>query len=420
MHVRRTRAQRESGNGARNVAPGMNLSAGWVRALIWLALIISAAAGIETGWYRYAELVVEARGDYAAALAQHHISQHAFVLYFLVSESLVAVAFAATGLFIALRGRTTAMAAFAAIAMMLYGVTIPPPMHALIVNAPALPTWLLAERSIGLGLFVVFLYVFPDGRFNTWFVRVLTVLVLGWTLTWPFVPAGDPYHFPHPWPFIAIAAIFASGVAVQLYWFTQERSTVERQQTKWVVYAVTASVVGDFVTHLPWQLWPLHRGSDLVVLIVHQPFFVAFQIAVPLAIGFSVLYFHLWDIDVIVSRTVLYAALTTAAAILWEAVNLTTGKLITEAMGPQASAYAGGTATVVTGFFLKPMYEAFKRRVDERLTPQTLDLSDEFPELAPDVRHRLTAKHVINALVRHVPPLFDVAGSAVFVFENER
>lgn len=394
----------------------MRISPALARAIVVVVFLISAAAGIETGWYRYVELAAEARGDYAVPLLHYHIGQQAFVLYFLLTEGLVAAAFALTGLFIALRGPKTPMALFTAAALMLYGVTIPPPMHALIVNAPALPSWLLFERSIGLGLFVVFLYVFPDGRFNSWGIRALTVAVLGWTLLWAIVPSTNPYHFRHPWPFIAIALLFASGVAVQMYWYHRVRTPLERQQTKWVVYAVAASVVGDFVTHLPWEFFHLHRGPDLIVLLVHQPFFVAFQLAVPLAVGFSVLYFHLWEIDVIVSRTVLYAAVTTAAAIVWEAVNLTAGKLIAEMMGPQASAYAGGTATVITGFFLKPMYEGFKRAVDKRLTPQTLDLSDEFPELAPDVRHRLTVRHVVDALTQHVPPLFDVTDGAVYLF----
>jgi hypothetical protein len=393
----------------------MRISTGLARTLVVVVFLVSAAAGIETAWYRYVELAAEASGAYAVPLAQHHLSPRFFVAYFLVSEGLVAAAFAATGLFIALRGPRTVMALLAASALMLYGVTIPPPMHALIVNAPALPMWLLVERSIGIGLFIVFLYVFPDGRFDSWIVRGLAVAVLAWTFAWPFVPGSNPYHFTHPWPFIAIAALFASAVAVQFYWYYRARGTLERQQTKWIVYAVTASVAGDFITHLPWQIFHLQRGADLVVLLVHQPFFVAFQLAVPIAIGFSVLYFHLWEIDVIVSRTVLYAALTTAAAIVWEAVNLTAGKLIAEAMGPQASAYAGGTATVVTGFFLKPMYEALKRHIDRRLTPQTLDLSDEFPELAPDVRHRITVAHVVDALANHVSPLFDVDGSAVYL-----
>lgn len=383
-----------------------------------MVFVISVVAGIQTGQYRYSELTLTAFTSYAVPLETHGISQHAFTLYFLISEALIAATFLLTGIFIALRGPKTPMAVFAAIALMLYGITIPPPMHALVVNAPQLATWVMFERSIGFGLFIVFLYVFPDGQFSTWTVRVLSAAVLIWTALWPFVPAANPYQLPHPWPFVLIAATFASAVAVQLYWFYRVRSPLERQQTKWVVYAVTASVVGDFLTHLPWQIHDLPRGTDLDLLLIHQPFFVAFQLVVPLSIGISVLYYHLWEIDFVVSRTVLYAMITTAAAILWEAVNLTSAKLIEKVMGPQASALAGGTATVITGFFLKPMYEGFKKAVDKRLTPPTLDLSDEFPEFEPDVRSRLTVPHVVTALVEHAPALFDVTDSAVYLYRD--
>ena len=397
----------------------MRLSPGTSRLLVGIVFVVSAAAGIQTGLYRYNELTLMAFTSYAIPLVEHGITQHAFALYFLISEALIAATFALTGLFIALRGPKTPMAVFAAIALMLYGVTIPPPMHALVVNAPQLAPWVMLERSLGFGLFIVFLYVFPDGRpFSAWTVRVMSAVVLLWTLMWPFVPGANPYRLSHPWPFVLIAAAFASAVAVQLYWFYRVRSPLERQQSKWVVYAVTASVVGDFLTHLPWQIMNLPRGTDLDILLIHQPFFVAFQLAVPLAIGFSVLYYHLWEIDFVVSRTVLYALITTAAAVLWEAINITSAKLIEKAMGPQSSAFAGGTATVVTGFFLRPMYENFKKRVDKHLTPATLDLSDEFPELEPDVRVRLTASHVVNALVEHAPPLFDVGYGAVYAYRD--
>jgi hypothetical protein len=396
----------------------VRLSPGISRALVAVAFVISIVAGIETGQNRYTELTLTAFTSYAVPLVEHGISERAFALYFLLSEALIAATFLVTGLFIALRGPKTPMAVFAAIALMLYGVTIPPPMHALVVNAPHLATWVLFERSAGFGLFIVFLYVFPDGRFSTWTVRLLSAAVLIWTALWPFVPQANPYLLPRPWPFVLIASTFASAVAVQLYWFYRVRSPLERQQTKWVVYAITASVAGDFLTHLPWQIFNMPRGADLDVLLIHQPFFVAFQLAVPLAIGLSVLYYHLWEIDFVVSRTVLYAMITTAVAILWEAANLTSAKLIERAMGPQSSAFAGGTATVITGFFLKPMYETFKRAVDKRLTPPTLDLSDEFPEFEPDVRSRLTVPHVVTALVEHAPALFDVTDSAVYLYRD--
>jgi len=189
---------------------GVRLSPWTSRALVAVVFIISVVAGIQTAQYRYTELNLMAFTSYAVPLESHGISQHAFALYFLISEALIAATFALTGLFIALRGPKTPMAVFAAIALMLYGVTIPPPMHALVVNAPQLATWVMFERSIGFGLFIVFLYVFPDGRFSTWTVRLLSAAVLIWTALWPFVSAANPYQLPHPWPFVLIASAFAS------------------------------------------------------------------------------------------------------------------------------------------------------------------------------------------------------------------
>ena len=146
------------------------------------------------------------------------------MLYFLISEALVAAAFALTGLFIAMRGPKTPMAVFAADRDDAVRGHDPPPMHALVVNAPAAAAVaaVRAQRRAS-GLFIVFLYVFPDGRFTSWTVRILSALVLCWTALWPFVPAANPYGLRHPWPFIAIASMFASAVVVQLYWFYRVR-----------------------------------------------------------------------------------------------------------------------------------------------------------------------------------------------------
>jgi len=159
------------------------------------------------------------------------------------------------------------------------------------------------------------------------------------TALWAFVPAVNPYRFPHPGLFIAIAALFASAVAVQLYWFYRVRTPIQRQQTKWVVYPITASVAGDFLTHLPWQIFHLEHGQDFVVLLVHQPFFVAFQVVVPLAIAFSVLRYQLWEIDFVVSRTLLYGSVAMGTAFLSEALNVAAASLIDKMMGRQARAH---------------------------------------------------------------------------------
>lgn len=377
-----------------------------------------AAAAIANGSFRLHELNVDAYGPYALPLAHYGISPQFLIFYFLLSEGLLAATFAIVGLIVGWRGATNRMTVFSAIALMVYGVTIPPPMHALVVSVPPLPTILVLERSIGIALFVNFLYIFPEGRFRSWWSGVLGSLVLAWALIWPFVPSINPYMFHPPWPFIAIAALLGSGIVVQLYRYLRFSTPLQKQQTKWVVYGVTTSVAGDLVFHLPWVLMRLHQGPDLVILLIHQPFFIISQLAVPISIGFSVMYYNLWEIDFVVSRTLVYGLVTTGAAVLWEAVNLTAQKLIQQEMGPSAATFSGGIATVATGIFLKPMYDRLKDAVDQKLRPEEIDVTNEYPEFTPEFRSRVPFPLLLEVLVRHTQQLFDVAGVAVYLFDD--
>ena len=54
----------------------MRISPGLARTIVVAIFLFSVVSGFETGAARYAELEAQARGVYAAALAQHHIGQH--------------------------------------------------------------------------------------------------------------------------------------------------------------------------------------------------------------------------------------------------------------------------------------------------------------------------------------------------------
>jgi hypothetical protein len=178
-------------------------------------------------------------------------------------ESLLALAFAVTGGIIALRGPATWMTILAAITLMLFGVSVPPPLHALVVQQGALELPLRLLRAIGLALFIIFFYVFPDGRIALRWTQISTLALVGWSLLWPFVPLLDPYRLPHPFPFVVLAGWLTTAVVAQLYRQLHLSEPAQPQQTKWVVFGLTAAVLGDFITHIAWYLFPsLQPGPD--------------------------------------------------------------------------------------------------------------------------------------------------------------
>jgi len=83
------------------------------------------AAGIATTVTRYEQLQYLAQTYYHLYLVQAGLSDGFYIWYFLLSESLLALSFAVTGGIIALHGPATWMTFFAAIALMLFGASVP-------------------------------------------------------------------------------------------------------------------------------------------------------------------------------------------------------------------------------------------------------------------------------------------------------
>ena len=99
--------------------------------------------------------------------------------------------------------------------------------------------------------------------------------------------------------------VLAMACAVALfvrYWRANE---TEREQIKWLLYACALFLVvyvGGFVSGL--------GGSASLVGYIWDVFFGLSVIALPAAIGIAILRYRLYDIDIIINRTLVYGTLT--------------------------------------------------------------------------------------------------------------
>jgi hypothetical protein len=166
-----------------------------------------------------------------------------------------------------------------------------------------------AALLAGIVALVLVLFVFPDGRF-----------VPRWTRFVPIAAGAGflPLSLPLPEAVFAIAGtvtalgILATGVYAGIYRYRRVSTPVQRQQTKWIAFGLAgifASIVLWFVTFLAFPV-DQPRPSRIYFLLIYAPTVVVIGFVLPMSVAIAMLRHRLWDVDIILNRTMVYGPLS--------------------------------------------------------------------------------------------------------------
>lgn len=170
---------------------------------------------------------------------------------------------------------------------------------------------------------------------------------------------------------------------------------------------------------MPWHLSSsLQEGPDLWLLLLHHPFFIASQLLVPLSIGFSILRFGLWEIDFIISQTLIYGLLTTFLAAGWVTTAKTLEVLLTGVLGSSAAPLAAGFAVLVVGLLFGATRKYLEAFINRHFYPDKVDLSRDFVEFLPEARTTISSSELLEILISRTLEVFNITYGAVFLCCN--
>jgi signal transduction histidine kinase len=333
-----------------------------VRAL-WMGVVTFAVIIFALATVHELSVPVSIRGWPAealqAALSQLGLSVGFYTVYRFVMEFVTALGFVILGLFLFWRRSSEWMVLVVSLSLVTFGA------NWFSDDLPAvLPNWAMPVALLGFitwNCFGLFFVLFPDGRFVPRWTRELWIgglVLLG--LPQLFVP------LPAWLDRVSLVAVFGGAVALQVYRYRRVSGPVQRQQAKWLIFGLTVIVA----------MFGALIGLSLLFPSLDQPGRAAmlYQMAasllvtltfllIPLSIAIAVLRYRLWDIDIIINRTLVYGALTASVAGVYVGLVVALGALFqAEGSLPVSLLATGGVAVL-----FQPLRDRLQRGVNHLL-----------------------------------------------------
>src|SRR6266568_3619931 len=171
---------------------------------------------------------------------------------------------------------------------------------------------------LALILLVLVFLLFPSGQFvPRWTRWAFLVFLIGLVPTAFVAPAFPPYAPIGLLTTLVSLSALATIAIVQIYRYRHLSSPLQQQQTKWVVFGIAASITVVVSGIAPTLIFPTVASSGSLYPVALNAFATMGPLVIPLSFGFAILRAQLWDIDVLINRTLVYATLTVLLALVY-------------------------------------------------------------------------------------------------------
>lgn len=309
------------------------------------------------------------------------------------------------------------MTMLASLLLVLLGGTNHPNMQALVEARPALSVVATFFVFLAFEALILFLFLFPDGRFVPRWMRVpmavwSAALLVGW-----FLPGSS---LPEPSDLAGLLILIAlpAGAITQVYRYRRVSDHAQRQQTKWVVFGITAAVVGQSVFWVLGEIAPtaLSPGSvTLVYDLIDLTGVTLSYLFIPLAIGVAILRYRLWDIDVIINRALVYSALTACVVVAYVLVVGSLGVMFRTEDSFLISLLATGLVAVV----FAPVRERLQRGVNRLMYGERDDPYAVISRLGERQETAVAPNEMLRVIVETVKEALRVPYAAISLREGD-
>jgi signal transduction histidine kinase len=208
------------------------------------------------------------------------------------------------------------MSQFLSFFLLYYGVVVVGPIETLAYHWPELASTIIPIISpLFFPLLIAIVLLFPDGRFAPSWSRWLVILSIPIIpFSYAFYTSGGAFSASPLlwWGIFLFSVITLIAFSAQIYRYRVISDPIERQQIKWVVYGFSLMLLCFALTAVPYmKLLLLPPGSPFPWWGVLTSLIYAISLTfLPISLTIAVLRYRLYDIDILINRTLVYGTLT--------------------------------------------------------------------------------------------------------------
>jgi hypothetical protein len=260
----------------------------------------------------------------------------------------------------------------------------------------------------GLNLILLWLVfaLFPNGHFVPHWMRwvVFVFLALGGISF--LIPAMQSYGPLNGGFFFFTAIILLAG---QIYRYRRVSTPVERQQTKLVVFSFVVVIVVQIGIIIPYFIFPSLSQPGSLYPILNATVDVLVLLIAPPLIAISLLRYRLWEIDLLINRTLVYGVLTVSLAVVY--LGLVIGlQYLLRGLINQTNDVAIVVSTLAIYALFQPLRHRIQAIIDRRFYRRKYDAAKTLQAFSASLRNEVDlsqlSEHLVAVVEETMQPTF--------------
>ncbi len=268
-------------------------------------------------------------------------------------------------------------------------------------------------RFLG-GMLLIAWLCFPDGRFVPRWTRWTGIMLAGYQC-FLFFFLHTPLFTPEQqvlWVWKVIDYMFLFSFAYSLiYRYRHASDAAQRQQIKWVVASGVFYILISLLDPAPFvgQFGVIRNLIWLPIAYLTGPL-------IAVSIAFSILRYHLWDIDLIINRGLVYGALTASVIGVYILVVGIIGAIMQSNINWLVSILATGLIAVLA----QPLRDRLQRGVNRMMYGERDDPITVLSRLGQQLETTLAPNSVLPSLVETIAQTLKLPYVAIELEKEKR